>query len=232
MKIKWVLHLGVYALLLAACTRNISAPTAVATEKLFLTRTPVPTDSIKMELNACVATDEAIRIREGPDTDYEVIGGLAPGACITILERNADSSWVYIETADNFTGWVAAWLLTVEGDLSQVSVQSDGSFSAATEIAQSVQLCTNIANRLGSAVTCKIEPAYCIYLPDVDGSPTFCTDKPYPNHFFQFVVYDEDWSEYSGLCLIVSGSLESYYNGQEGLLQIVGHDRSQVSTCQ
>lgn len=231
MRTKRVLHLGILAILLSACSRSIAVPTATATSKLFPTRTPaIP---IKLELNACVATDEAIRIREGPGTDYEAIGGLAPGACITILGRNTDSSWVYIVTADNFTGWVAAWLLTIDGDLSKVSVQNDSDRFVATQIpqSQSVQLCTNIANRVDSNVTCKIETAHCVYLPDVDGSPTFCTDKPYPNHFFQFVIFGEDWSEYNGLCMIVSGLLETYFSGQEGLLQIVGHDRSQVSSC-
>jgi uncharacterized protein YgiM (DUF1202 family) len=122
MKTKQVLHLGILAVLLSACSRSTAIPTETATSKQFPTATPAT--PIKLELNACVATDEAIRIREGPGTDYEVIGGLAPGACITISERNTDASWVYIETADNFTGWVAAWLLTIDGDLSKVSVQS------------------------------------------------------------------------------------------------------------
>jgi hypothetical protein len=151
------------------------------------------------------------------------------------LGRNTDSSWVYIETADNFTGWVAVWLLTIDGDLSKVSVQNDPDrLDAATGVpqSQSVQPCINIANLLGSNVTCTLETAYCVYLPEIDRSPTFCTDKPYPNHFFQFVVYGEDWSGYNGRCIIVSGLLESYFDGKEGLLQIVGHDRSQVSACQ
>jgi hypothetical protein len=32
--------------------------------------------------------------------------------------------------------------------------------------------------------------------------------------------------------MMVTGFLETYFNGQQGLLQIVGHDRSQVSACQ
>jgi hypothetical protein len=187
-----------------------------------------------LELNACVATDEVIRIREGPGTDFEAIGALAPGACITILGRNTDGSWVYMATADNFTGWVAAWLLTIDGDLSQVAVRYDSDHSVVatqTPPFQAVQLCTNIVNLLGSTVTCKIETAYCVYLPDEDGSPTFCTDKPYPSQLFQFVVFGEDWSGYNGRCLIVTGLLETHFNGQEGLLQIIGHDHSQVSFC-
>lgn len=235
MNTKWVPHLGILVILLSACSRNIPTPTATATSNSFPTQTSVSTIPVILELNACVATDEAIRIREGPGTDYEAIGALAPGACITIFGRNADASWVYMATADSFTGWVAAWLLTIDGDLSQVAVRYDSDHNVAamqTPAIQAIQLCANIANLLGSNVTCKIEAAYCVYLPDEDGSPTFCTDKPYPNQLFQFVVFGEDWSEYNNRCVVITGLLETYFNGQQGLLQIVGHDRSQISACQ
>lgn len=234
MKTKWILYLSTFAILLSACSRNIPTPTATATSAPFPTQTPAPTLPIKLELDACVATDEAIRIREGPGTDYEAIGALAPGACITILGRNADASWVYMATADSFSGWVAAWLLTIEGDLNQVSVQNDSDHNVAgteTSPSQSVHPCSNIANLLGSNVTCRIDTAHCVYLPDLGDSPTFCTDKPYPNQLFQFVVFGKDWSEYNNHCIVVTGLLETYFNGQQGLLQIVGHDRSQVSAC-
>jgi hypothetical protein len=231
MKLKPILHFGILAILLAACTRSVSTPSATATIQLIRTQTPIPTIPIDLELNACVATDEAVRIRQGPGTDFEATGALAPGACITILGRNADSSWVYMETADRFTGWVAAFLLTIDGDLSKVAEKNNNGESVTSQV-PSIELCTNIANLIGSAVTCKIEPADCVYLPEVDGSPTFCTDRPYPNHFFQFVVAREDWSEYNGSCIVVTGMLESYFNGQEGLLRILGQDRSQVSLCQ
>lgn len=231
MNTKWLFHVGILATLLTSCTKSISPPAATSTNTPFFTETPVPTSAVNLELNACVATDEAVRIRQGPGTDYEAIGALAPGACITILGRNADSTWVYMETVDGFTGWVAAFLLAIDGDPSKV-VEKNNDGDSLTAQVPSIELCTNIANLIGSNVTCKIEPAHCIYLPDADSSSTFCTDTPYPNHFFQFVVAGEDWSEYNGSCLVVKGSLESYFNGQEGLLQIIGHDRSQVSLCQ
>jgi uncharacterized protein YraI len=231
MKLRRVLHLGILTILLAACTRSVSTPAATATLQLIPTQTSVPRVAVNLELTACVATDEAVRIRQGPGTTYEAIGALAPAACITILGRNSDSSWVYMETADGYTGWVAAFLLTIEGDLSKVAEKNNDD-DPVTSQSPSIELCTNIANLIGSNVTCKIEPAYCTYVPDVDDRSTFCTDKPYPDHFVQLVVPGEDWSEYNGSCLVVTGLLESYFNGQEGLLQIIGHDRSQVSLCQ
>ncbi len=79
-----------------------------------------------------------------------------------------------------------------------------------------VPLCSDMADQLGERVTCQIERAYCEYLPGVNGSPTFCDDRPYPNQDFQLVVFGDDWSDLDGECLIVSGFLERY----TGRLQI------------
>lgn len=231
MNMKPLLHICMLTLLLTACTRSISTPLPTATIGVIPTQTPVPTAVVNPEINACVAVDESVRIRQGPGTDFEAIGALAPGACITISGRNADSTWVYMETTDGFTGWVAVFLLTIDGDLSRVAERNNTGDLVTSEL-PSTELCTNIANLIGSNVTCKIEPAYCVYLPDVGDGSTLCTDMPYPDHFFQFVVTGEDWSEYNGSCLVVTGLLESYYNGTEGLLQIAGQDRSQISFCQ
>ena len=76
-----------------------------------------------VSLKACVNTSE-INIRKGPGTDFEVMGGLDFGTCMQILGRNQDASWVYIVTEGNEAGWVAAWLLTIEGDVNGVSVRS------------------------------------------------------------------------------------------------------------
>lgn len=92
---------------------------------------------------------------------------------------------------------------------------------------QSILLCSNAGTYSGSTVTCKIPSADCVYRPDVSGSPTFCDDRPYPNNNFQLVVWGNDWSDYDGKCIIVSGTV-SIYNGKA---QIVGYSRSQVSYC-
>ena len=77
-----------------------------------------------VSLQGCV-TDSAIRIRQGPGTDFEVVGGLVSGTCMQILGRNQDASWVYIVTEENEAGWVAAWLLTIDGDVNGIAVRSD-----------------------------------------------------------------------------------------------------------
>jgi hypothetical protein len=236
-----VLHICLLAVFLSACSSTaapISTPTVTATRKPLPTSTPKP-----VTLSACV-TDSTIRIRSGPGIDYDVIGGLVSGTCITILGRNQDSTWAYIVTDDKTTGWVAAWLLTINGELSRVSVQYtnlvDWYFAATntpsllerfavTDTPQApstvIPLCSQTT--IGQRVTCKIARAYCDYLPNVNGAPTFCDDRPYPNNDFQLVVFGEDWSDYDGACIIVTGLVGSY----GGKLQILATSRSQVSYC-
>ena len=88
-----------------------------------VTTSPALMAADPLTLKACVTTSE-IRIRQGPGTDFEVIGGLVSGACIQILGRNQDASWVYIVTEENEAGWVAAWLLTIDGDITRVPLRS------------------------------------------------------------------------------------------------------------
>lgn len=234
----------------------------------FLAPTPVGTPLLKgmptagsaatrrrepLTLLTCVT--DTTRIRRGPGTHYETIGGLSSGTCLTILGRNEDASWVFMVSNDHQAGWVAVSLLSDAPDLSRVSVRDDSAMInparptltsaelaygaelyltkiAATNLpqwplSQYVVPCFETANRIGDNVSCRIEKAYCDYFPLVEGSPTFCSDRPPPDHTFTLLVRGEDWSEYDGQCLIVSGYLEI----ERGALQIQALRRSQVSSC-
>lgn len=120
---------GIFSLLssLPNATRALHTK-IIATEKAppRPTRTPQP-----ISLFACV-TDWTIRVRKGPGTDYEVIGGLLSGTCMWISGRNEDLTWVYMTSEDNKEGWVAASLLAIDGDLSQVPVISTPAISDPT----------------------------------------------------------------------------------------------------
>jgi hypothetical protein len=87
--------------------------------------------------------------------------------------------------------------------------------------------CFAAVDRIGEQISCKLEKAYCDYLSDIEVSSTSCSDRPYPDHIFTLLVLGEDWSDYDGQCLIVSGFLEV----NRGALQIQALDRSQVSSC-
>ena len=105
---------------------TFTTPTSTRALVPIATLTPghtLPATPGLVSLKGCV-TDSAIRIRHGPGTDFEVVGGLVSDACIQILGRNQDASWVYIVTEENEAGWVAAWLLTIDGDVNGVAVRS------------------------------------------------------------------------------------------------------------
>ncbi|MBI3175848.1 MAG: hypothetical protein HYZ25_19170 [Chloroflexi bacterium] len=90
-----------------------------------------------------------------------------------------------------------------------------------------IPLCGELRLDKGNYITCKIPSAHCTYQPNVEGSPTFCNDMPYPNNRFTMIVWDSDWSFMDGSCLLISGTL-SKYNGK---LQIIVSSSSQVSFC-
>ena len=204
-------------------------------------------------LFACV--ENQTRIRRGPSTSSETIGGLVSGTCMTIFGRTADSSWVYMVSDDNQTGWVSAALLPYAGEIGRVSIRDSSVLAnssrptlTSAEIAHGAEAyltsvaatnlpgaplspyelpCIAYADRLGDYITCKIEKAYCDYLPDLEDSPTYCSDRPYPDQNFVLVVPGNDWSEYDGKCIVVSGYLEI----DRGILEIRALQRDQVSSC-
>lgn len=97
-------------------------PTKTATAKWDLSRfLPSP-----VVLTGCVK-EYSLNIREGPSTEYAVIGRLTSGSCISITGRNIDSSWVYISTAVE-AGWVSAFYLDIPGNLDHVAVIDTSDF--------------------------------------------------------------------------------------------------------
>jgi hypothetical protein len=156
---------------------------------------------------------------------------------------------------DHQTGWVDASLVSDAGDLSRVSVRDPSTMAnsarpsltteelahgaqiyltnvAATSLPQSSSArhtlpCLETADRIGDHILCRMEKAYCDYLPALEGSPTVCNDRPAPDQAFALVAFGEDWSDYDGQCLIVEGYLEI----DKGILQVEALNRSQVSPC-
>ena len=215
---------------------------------------PIATRAREAEtLYTCV--EDITRIRRGPSTQSETIGGLLTGTCLTVLGRTDDASWVYMVSDDYQAGWVAASVLPDAGEIDRVSVRDSSALAdssrptlTSAEIAHGAEAyltkiaatnlpgaplspykasCFEYADRIGEYITCKLEKAYCDYLPDVEGNPTYCSDRPAPDHTFTLTVSGMDWSEYDGQCLVVSGYLEI----DRGILQIQARNRDQVSSC-
>lgn len=66
---------------------------------------------------------EAVNIRRGPDTGYEIAGTLAGNATARVLARDATATWLNIMTDGGLVGWVAANVVEfVSGSLEMVSI--------------------------------------------------------------------------------------------------------------
>ena len=216
---------------------------------------PVPTWTHEpVTLLTCVR--ESTNIRRKPSTQAETIGGLTSGMCLTIVGRNEEGTWVYMISDADEMGWVAVEALNDIDDISQVSIRDEmfminpawptltsqeiahGAQVYLTQIAathlpesplsQYTEPCFEAASRVGDHITCRMEKAYCDYLPSLEGSPTVCIDRPAPDHTFALVAFDRDWTKYDGQCLIVEGYMEIY----KGALRIQARHPDQVAVCE
>ncbi len=249
--------------LLTACATPTPAPTITysipsisPSPPATFTATPIP------PLVGCINAGHIVRIRNGPDTQSEIITRLPSGTCFAVYGFNEDRSWAWINYEGKF-GWASIQYLSIKGDVSTLPViannvvastfSTNSIISVITQTLNSaaetktpmpistitpmntatpfifptanVMLCSNAPAYTN--VTCKIVIAYCYYRPDVAGSPTYCDDFPYPSNRFTLLVWDSNWSDLDGQCLIVSGSVDMY----AGKPQIVATSRSQVSRC-
>ena len=75
------------------------------------------------QLTVKVAT---LNLRQGPGTNYPVVGKLTQGAQAAIIGRNAAGDWYQVRPTGGSTGWVtgAPALVQVTGDLTTVPVVS------------------------------------------------------------------------------------------------------------
>lgn len=249
----FLIGLSVYVFSPNAPLQSTVAQTSTPNLDEMLTYAPAEAHTEEpIVLSACVMAQT--RVRRGPGTHFETIGGLQTGTCLTIIGRNDMANWAYVISEDHQTGWVDASLLNDTWGMNKVSVrdasmansmratltseeiaygaQASLTESAATNISEAsdsqyVVPCSETASRVGDHISCRIERAVCDYLPVREGSPTICNDQPYPDHNFALIAYGKDWSEYDGKCLIVSG----YLKIDKGTLEIQASQRSQVSHC-
>lgn len=83
-------------------------------------------------LNA--TTIENSNVRSGPSTDFFVIDSLNSGDSLIVNGRNEAGDWLRVELPSGVnTGWMAATLLEVEGDISTLELASAGSESTTTQ---------------------------------------------------------------------------------------------------
>ncbi len=90
-------------------TNDLQNPTQIiSTLGLYSTSTPI-VDLIG--ITGCV-TARSLRIRSGPGTNYELVGGLVADNCVSLDGKNVDGKWVRFSK-----GWISAAWLNIQGDI-------------------------------------------------------------------------------------------------------------------
>ncbi|MFO7538498.1 MAG: SH3 domain-containing protein [Chloroflexota bacterium] len=69
-----------------------------------------------------VVNTGALNVRSGPGVSYSVVTWVQQGQTLSLLGRNANSSWVQVRTAGNHTGWVNASLIQANVAVSSLPV--------------------------------------------------------------------------------------------------------------
>jgi uncharacterized protein YgiM (DUF1202 family) len=93
------------------------------------TETAVPTADADPDVSdtskPVLMTDVRINVRTGPGLEYEISHVLSPNTTVPILGRNTAGNWWVVPGAGDGrgpVGWVASWVVLVEGDVSDVPV--------------------------------------------------------------------------------------------------------------
>lgn len=85
---------------------------------------PAPTQPPAPAGPVTVTTKGVIRLRACPSTSCREIGRVPGGVTLTPSGRSGDSKWVFV-TYTSMKGWMAAWLLTVNGTVSSLPVTNE-----------------------------------------------------------------------------------------------------------
>jgi N-acetylmuramoyl-L-alanine amidase len=82
-----------------------------------------------------VVNTGALNVRSGPGVGYSVVAWVQQGQTLSLLGRNANSSWVQVRTPSNHTGWVNASLVTANVAISSLPVVGATAPSATAVVA-------------------------------------------------------------------------------------------------
>jgi len=101
-------------------------PTVEPTSEVVETETPVSATATPIPPTATpipgpgdadAASTDILNVRSGPGVQYEIISTLAEGEQVTLLGRNDDASWLYIQKSDGLEGWVSADYLIINSTI-------------------------------------------------------------------------------------------------------------------
>ena len=102
----------------------VSPPLTPTTSTAVQTPTVAPTSTAKAELLVQLTitdTNDYVNIRSGPSLTSTIVSRLNRGQTATVIGRNADSSWWFIDM-NSTRGWVYGLLVILSGDRNSVPV--------------------------------------------------------------------------------------------------------------
>ena len=98
---------------------------------------PVATEEVE-NTNACTVINNsvnAINIRGGAGTNFEIVGSFAPNTSRTVIGVNSATGWYQIVLLNGGVGWVFGDLVTFDGDCSQLpEVEADSQEVPPTQV--------------------------------------------------------------------------------------------------
>lgn len=99
------------------------------TTSVAVSSLPIVDGSTGTGTPTAVVTTGALNVRSGPGPNYSAVTVVYQGSQLTLIGRNADSSWVKVRTPNGTEGWVNATLIQANVPISNLPVV-DGSSPA------------------------------------------------------------------------------------------------------
>jgi uncharacterized protein YraI/predicted small lipoprotein YifL len=106
-------------------TAPTATPTAVTASPTGSENEADPSPAAQEPRPQAVVIVDGLNIREGPGTDFTVVGGLARDNRVTLLARNEAGDWLQIERAEG-TGWIYAPLVETDTPIAELPLAVDG----------------------------------------------------------------------------------------------------------
>ncbi|MCC6457856.1 MAG: SH3 domain-containing protein [Caldilineaceae bacterium] len=104
-------------------TAAVEAPAAAPAAAPVAAAPPAATEAIPTD-RVTLASAQIVNLREGPGTNYPVVGQLAPGQRYDVTGKNEDGSWWQIDNGGQ-KAWIIGQLVSAAGDTASVAVAED-----------------------------------------------------------------------------------------------------------
>jgi serine/threonine-protein kinase len=106
----------------SAPTAAVLAPTATLTIAPTNPPTSVPLTSTPTPKPVAVVQAEALNVRGGPGTEYDVLGQVKQNDELEIMARTEEGDWLQVRLADEEEGWISAQMVEVGDEATGIPV--------------------------------------------------------------------------------------------------------------